>query len=186
VILQKTQPPQLTLWQTFFPSDPHRKDQDVYSNTAELYDAVPKYFSSKKRMAEQRRDGQFLSSLKHHFRHKDKHYLVKINLARIEEKDGTEWEYYPSWREDLAAVTAGLTLPWSNGPVEGQITRLKLLKRQGYGRAGFALQARRSVARALGPHCLERLQTASRTLVNSTTNIRFVGPLGRLSPTACR
>jgi transposase len=42
-------------------------------------------------------------------------------------------------REDLAAVTAGLTLPWSNGPVEGQITRLKLLKRQGYGRAGLAL-----------------------------------------------
>jgi hypothetical protein len=34
-------------------------------------------------------------------------------------------------REDLAAVTAGLTLEWSNGPVAGQITRLKLLKRQG-------------------------------------------------------
>jgi transposase len=42
-------------------------------------------------------------------------------------------------REDLAAVTAGLTLPSSNGPVEGQITRLKLLKRQSYGRAGSAL-----------------------------------------------
>jgi transposase len=46
-------------------------------------------------------------------------------------------------QEDLAAVTAGLTLPWSNGPVEGQITRLKLLKRQGYGRAGFALLRQR-------------------------------------------
>jgi transposase len=46
-------------------------------------------------------------------------------------------------REDLAAVTARLTLPWSNGPVEGQITRLKLLKRQGYGRAGFALLRQR-------------------------------------------
>jgi transposase len=42
-------------------------------------------------------------------------------------------------QEDLAAVKAGLTLPWSNGPVAGQITRLKLLKRQGYGRAGFTL-----------------------------------------------
>jgi hypothetical protein len=52
VTLQKTQPPQLTLWQTFFPSDPRNKDKDAYSNTAELYDAVPKYFSSKKRMAE--------------------------------------------------------------------------------------------------------------------------------------
>jgi transposase len=42
-------------------------------------------------------------------------------------------------QEDLAAVTAGLTLDWSHGPVEGQITRLKLLKRQGYGRAGIPL-----------------------------------------------
>jgi transposase len=46
-------------------------------------------------------------------------------------------------QEDLAAVTAGLTLEWSNGPVEGQITRLKLLKRQGYGRAGFPLLRQR-------------------------------------------
>jgi transposase len=46
-------------------------------------------------------------------------------------------------QEDPAAVTAGLTLAWSNGPVEGQITRLKLLKRQGYGRAGFALLRQR-------------------------------------------
>ena len=46
-------------------------------------------------------------------------------------------------REDLAAVTAGLTLPWSNGPVEGHINRLKLLKRQGYGRAGVGLLRQR-------------------------------------------
>jgi transposase len=46
-------------------------------------------------------------------------------------------------QEDLAAVTAGLTLDWSNGPVEGQITRLKLLKRQAYGRAGFPLLRQR-------------------------------------------
>jgi transposase len=46
-------------------------------------------------------------------------------------------------QEDLAAVTSGLTLPWSNGITEGQIHRLKLVKRQGYGRAGFALLRRR-------------------------------------------
>jgi transposase len=38
-------------------------------------------------------------------------------------------------RVDQAAVQAGLTLRWSNGQTEGQITKLKLLKRQGYGRA---------------------------------------------------
>jgi transposase len=42
-------------------------------------------------------------------------------------------------RRDWEAVLAGLTLPWSNGLVEGQVNRLKLLKRQMYGRAGFAL-----------------------------------------------
>ena len=36
---------------------------------------------------------------------------------------------------DLAAVTAALTEPWSNGQTEGQITKLKLVKRQMYGRA---------------------------------------------------
>ena len=34
-------------------------------------------------------------------------------------------------KDDLAAMQAGLTLPWSNGVTEGQINRLKLLKRQG-------------------------------------------------------
>ena len=38
-------------------------------------------------------------------------------------------------QQDKAAVLAGLTLPWSTGPVEGQVNRLKLLKRSMYGRA---------------------------------------------------
>jgi transposase len=46
-------------------------------------------------------------------------------------------------QEDLAAVTAGFTRKWSNGVTEGQIHRLKLVKRQGYGRAGFALLRQR-------------------------------------------
>lgn len=46
-------------------------------------------------------------------------------------------------QDDLIAITAGLTLEWSNGVSEGQIHRLKLLKRQGYGRAGFALLRQR-------------------------------------------
>ena len=46
-------------------------------------------------------------------------------------------------REDLAAVLAGVTLPWSTGPVEGQINRLKMLKRQMYGRANIDLLRQR-------------------------------------------
>jgi transposase len=46
-------------------------------------------------------------------------------------------------QEDLAAIQAGLTLPWSNGVTEGQVNRLKLLKRQAYGRAHVALLRQR-------------------------------------------
>ncbi|WP_157035258.1 transposase [Actinocatenispora sera] len=41
--------------------------------------------------------------------------------------------------KDQAAVTAGLTLPYSNGPTEGANTKIKLLKRQMFGRAGLRL-----------------------------------------------
>lgn len=42
-------------------------------------------------------------------------------------------------QNDKEAVLAGLTLPWSNGPLEGHINRLKLIKRSMYGRAEFDL-----------------------------------------------
>jgi len=42
-------------------------------------------------------------------------------------------------QKDLAAVLAAVETPWSNGQVEGQVNRLKTLKRQMYGRAGFSL-----------------------------------------------
>ncbi len=49
---------------------------------------------------------------------------------------------------DLAAVRAALTLPWSNGQTEGQITKLKLVKRQMYGRGKIDLLQ----ARLIGTH----------------------------------
>jgi transposase len=42
-------------------------------------------------------------------------------------------------QQDKAAVVAGLTLPWSNGPTEGHVNRLKLIKRSMYGRAKLPL-----------------------------------------------
>lgn len=38
-------------------------------------------------------------------------------------------------RRDQDAVTAGLTLPWNSGPVEGHVNRIKMIKRQMFGRA---------------------------------------------------
>ncbi|MFF5287359.1 transposase [Streptomyces sp. NPDC013171] len=42
-------------------------------------------------------------------------------------------------RRDLDAVTAGLTLDWNSGSIEGAVNRIKKIKRQLYGRAGFGL-----------------------------------------------
>jgi transposase len=87
------------------------------------------------------------------------HALSQAFLAIVRERRGKDLEawitaatasgidtlarFARGLQEDLAAVSAGLTLSWSNGPVEGQVTRLKLLKRQGYGRAGFPLLRQR-------------------------------------------
>ena len=48
-----------------------------------------------------------------------------------------------SLKEDWAAVKNGVTLSWSNGQVEGQINRLKMLKHQMYGRASHELLRKR-------------------------------------------
>lgn len=92
-----TTPRQLFLFGAFLPAE----DADSYSNTIELYDAIPKYFSSKKRMAEERQGGIFLKSLKRRFRHRDSYYDLIIKPARLIDKNGQEKEYYPSHQEEL-------------------------------------------------------------------------------------
>jgi transposase len=87
------------------------------------------------------------------------HGLGQAFLAMVRERRGADLEAWMAetmhsgieelarfargLQEDLPAVTAELTLDWSSSPVEGQITRLKLLKRQDYGRTGFALLRQR-------------------------------------------
>jgi transposase len=80
--------------------------------------------------------------------------LIQAFLALVRERRGHDLEAWMAeaaasgidelarfargLEDDVVAITAGLTLEWSNGVTEGQIHRLKLVKRQGYGRAGFA------------------------------------------------
>lgn len=45
------------------------------------------------------------------------------------------WSFVKGLRRDQDAVTAGLTLPWNSGAVEGHVNRIKMLKRQMFGRA---------------------------------------------------
>lgn len=60
-------------------------------------------------------------------------WLEKVEQQGIPELSG----FAQSLNKDYEAVKAGLTLSWSQGPVEGHVHRLKLLKRQAYGRASF-------------------------------------------------
>jgi len=87
--------------------------------------------------------------------------LAREFCGMIRNRDATVW---PRWREeaqksllanftkslcrDEAALLAALRQPWSNGPVEGHIHRLKLIKRSMYGRAGFDLLRLRVVLAA--------------------------------------
>lgn len=62
-------------------------------------------------------------------------WLAKATASGIREMRSVATHLH----RDLAAVDAVLRLPWSNDQAEGQITRLKLLKRQMYGRAKLDL-----------------------------------------------
>ena len=46
-------------------------------------------------------------------------------------------------KQDLDAVTNGLTMPWSSGPIEGRDGHIKMIKRQMFGRAGLPLLRKR-------------------------------------------
>ena len=48
-------------------------------------------------------------------------------------------------RNDMQAVTNGLTLHWNSGRVEGTVNKIKMIKRQMYGRASFGLLRKRVI-----------------------------------------
>jgi transposase len=67
-------------------------------------------------------------------------------LAAVEADDQPELHSFANGiRKDHDAVTAGLTLPYSPGSVEGNLTRIKMIKRQMYGRASLALPPKRVI-----------------------------------------
>lgn len=76
--------------------------------------------------------------------HKREGHRLDAWLERIASSDLTELQSFAAGVEkDKAAVKAGLTWPINNAQVEGQVTKLKLLKRTMYGKAGFPLLRKR-------------------------------------------
>jgi transposase len=67
-------------------------------------------------------------------------------LDHVEDDDQPELHTFATGiRQDLAAVTAGLTLPYSSGRVEGIANKIKVIKRQMYGRACLDLLRKRVI-----------------------------------------
>jgi transposase len=69
-------------------------------------------------------------------------WLDRARASDIPEIDS----FVAGLQRDHAAVLAALELSWSNGQVEGQVNRLKLIKRSMYGRANFDLLRQRVLA----------------------------------------
>jgi transposase len=82
---------------------------------------------------------QFVSMLRTRTGEHLDEWLRRVKASQIRELQGD----LPGVKQDKAAVMVGLTLPQNNGVVEGQVNKLKLIKRMMYGRAKFPLLRQR-------------------------------------------
>ncbi len=82
---------------------------------------------------------EFMTMLRHRKGERLDNWLRSARDSHIRELQ----RFVRSIQRDKAAVLAGLTLPQSNGIVEGKVNKLKLIKRMGFGRAGFPLLRQR-------------------------------------------
>jgi transposase len=81
----------------------------------------------------------FMQMIREHTGHQLETWLSLVEESRLPEFKS----FAKGIQQDKAAVLAGLTLPWSNGPLEGHVNRLKLIKRSMYGRAKLRLLRQR-------------------------------------------
>ena len=122
----------------------HKTRWFLWKPTADLTDVQAKYIATLKDLCPQIADAQEL--------------LLRFRTL-VTERDGEQLDpwldqsersgisevmgFAQGVRRDYAAVSAALRYAWSQGPVEGHVNRIKTIKRQMYGRAGFTLLRRR-------------------------------------------
>ena len=94
-------------------------------------------------------------------------WLAEVHASEVAQLVG----FAKGLERDYAAVKAGLTLEWSNGQTEAQVHRLKLLKRQMYGQAGFDLLRKRVLHREQ-PVPVRRRSAQERAKAAYQTNTR--------------
>ena len=84
---------------------------------------------------------QFREMMENRQGHLSREWMKEVSGSRIVELK----RFAKGLMSDYKAVENALRLPWSNGQVEGQINKLKTIKRQMYGRAGFELLRKRVI-----------------------------------------
>ncbi len=77
----------------------------------------------------------FMQMIREHTAEQLDTWLSSVEASHLPELES----FAKGIQQDKAAVQAGLMLPWSTGPVEGHVNRLKLIKRSMYGRAKLPL-----------------------------------------------
>ena len=88
---EQSKPTQMSLFEMLL-----TKERE-FSNNIELYDFIPKYFWGKSN----RINGKFLEQLEREFECRNTRYRVKIDPAKISDRDGVTRDCYPSKREEL-------------------------------------------------------------------------------------
>ena len=135
------------------PEVPHAPLQDFSANDAVwLFARDPDSLDEKERetlaaICQASETAQTTYQLVQEFRHLLHHregekldaWLAKSAASQIRELQS----FVQGIERDKVAVVAGLTLSQNNGLVEGKVNKLKLIKRMGYGRAGFPLLRQR-------------------------------------------
>ena len=89
---------QLCLFQNFLCNSDAERDN--LSNTIELWDGVPKYYTSRQEMTKKREKG-LLPTIERDFEYRGRMFTVKIRPARLTDENGNDKEFYPSAREEL-------------------------------------------------------------------------------------
>jgi len=129
--LKQTKPEQLTFFEFIEPAT------KPYSNSIELYDAIPKYYWGNQVRDEKGR----LDDIEKEFKHKGERYSVYVQPARLKAKDGKYKDYLPSKREELvedalrklACDGRGVFLDDSAGVIFTLYGLQEELKRMGHG-----------------------------------------------------
>jgi hypothetical protein len=150
--VQKFRPQEQLVLDFFIRED---EDQQRYSQSIELYDAIPKYFWSKSKI--QRDENGNLPTIEREFQHRGATYTVQINPARIDGK-----EYYPSIREEL--VEDALRKIATEGRAERIKTRIGLQ---------FTLYELRKELKTTG-HTYSNSQLKEALEICSGTNLKLI------------